>query len=74
MASKKQATTRWKAALWERVYRGVTMWVEEMWTTTPKWSWQTEGTEGRARTKAAAMRAAQRSVDDALTKGATGDR
>lgn len=66
MASKKRQSTPWKPALWERVYRGETLWVEEMFSRSPKWSWQTNGPlEGRAKTRLSAMDAAERAVDAA---------
>ncbi len=67
MASKKKArpkTTRWRPSTWERQYRGLALWVEEMFSAAPKWSWQTQdGGEGRAVSRTAAMRAAERAVD-----------
>lgn len=55
--------TKWRATTWERVYRGQAIWVEEMFSQAPKWSWSAEdGGEGRAMSKLAAMRAAERHV------------
>ncbi len=62
--------TKWHPTTWERQYRGLALWVEEMFTAAPKWNWQTEdGGEGRARTRQQAMLAAVKSIDAALTKG-----
>lgn len=72
MATKKSKpkTTRWVAVQWQRIYRGVAIWVDEVFSIAPKWEWNTEhGNGGRARTRAAAMKAAQRNVDVALKKG-----
>ncbi len=59
--------TKWCASTWERRYRGDFIWIENMYTSEPKWSWNTTtGDEGRAKTKLAAMRSAERSVDASL--------
>lgn len=61
----KRRTTKWRPALWERRYRGVLIWVEEMYAAAPKWEWRDEYSgEGRARTRADAMRAAEKHVRD----------
>ena len=72
MASKKQEprNTPWRAELWARRYRGASIWVEEMFSTAPKWNWCTEWDgEGRSASKQAAMRVAMKAIDAALTKG-----
>lgn len=70
MAAKKKArrNTRWRAVTWERTYRGVAIWVETMYARSPQWVWSTEESleERRAVSKAAAMRAAMRAVDEWL--------
>ena len=68
--------TKWTPSTWERQYRGLALWVEEMFTEAPKWSWQTEeGGEGRAQTRQRAMLAAMKSVDaDTDTKGISNGR
>lgn len=68
----------WRPALWERVYRGETLWVEEMFNRSPKWSWDTTGARnGRAKSKLAAMRAAEKAIDTDIATlngpAATGD-
>ncbi len=63
-APKPKRSTPWRPASWERRYRGVVVWVDEMYTTSPRWTWTTEiGPEGRAKTRLSAMRAAELSVD-----------
>lgn len=67
MPAKKAKTTRWAPVMWQRQYRDVAIWVEDVYTTGPTWEWNTEhGNGGRARTKTAAMKAAQKYVDAAL--------
>ncbi len=64
MATKKRKTTPWRAVTWERTYRGECIYIEEMFQAAPKWEWtHSDGASGRAHTKAAAMRAAEASVD-----------
>jgi hypothetical protein len=68
MASRRRST-RWAPALWERVYKDVTIWVEEMYSRSPRWEWSSaDFSGGRAKTKAAAMRAAERAIDEALRR------
>ncbi len=58
--------TKWKPSVWERQYRGLALWVEEMFSAAPKWSWTTEdGGEGRTNTRQQAMTAAMKSIDTA---------
>lgn len=60
-AGKLPRTTRWAAALWERRYFGTTVWIEEVYTRSPRWEWSAEdGSGGRKRTKLEAMRAAEK--------------
>lgn len=70
MAAKKKAprNTRWRAVSWERTYRGEAIWVDEPYAYSPKWQWTVidEWRTGRAVSKAAAMRAAERAVDAML--------
>lgn len=69
MAAKKKPPqdTTWRPGLWERRYRGASIWVENMYATAPCWSWATEwDDEGRAATCDRAMRAAERAIDEAL--------
>ena len=45
MAAKKKAakmqprSTKWRAVTYERTYRGVSVWVEEMYSAAPRWEW-----------------------------------
>lgn len=61
MAARK--TTPWRAATWERSYRGETIWIELMYSRSPKWEWTAGNKRSRAATKLTAMRAAERAVD-----------
>lgn len=64
-------TTQWAPQLWQRTIRDVVVWVEEVYATAPKWEWNVEwGNGGRAVSKLAAMRAAEKHIAAALTKGA----
>jgi hypothetical protein len=58
--------TPWRASVYERWYRGVFVWVDETYATSPTWEWYagTGEATGRARTAAAARKAAEAWVDD----------
>lgn len=68
---KPRQTTPWRAVTWERSYRGECIYIEEMFQRAPKWEWTVAGGEysGRARTKVAAMRAAEKAVNASLKEG-----
>ena len=68
MAARKRANSPWKPALWQRMYRGSGIWVEEVYTNAPTWEWNCSDLldGGRAKTRAAAMRAAEKAVDAML--------
>lgn len=62
-------TTRWAPVLWQRTYRDVAIWVEEVYATAPKWEWNVEwGSGGRSRSKLSAMRAAEKHITAALSE------
>jgi hypothetical protein len=67
---KRTKTTRWAPVLWQRTFRDVAIWVEQVYSVAPKWEWNVEwGGGGRSMTKLAAMRAAEKYIRAALTKG-----
>lgn len=69
MAAKKRMSTRWRPVTWERTYRCHAVWVEEVYSSAPKWQWSAFALtdfEGRAATRLAAMRAAERAIDATL--------
>jgi hypothetical protein len=67
MRTLKRKGPTWRPSTWEARYRGELCWVERTYAKAPRWEW-TVGSdlflEGRARTKALAMRAAERAIDE----------
>ncbi len=64
MAERK--STKWVPVLWQRRYRGVTIWVEEVYATGLRWEWNEEGGGGgRSPSRVAARDAAESAIDKA---------
>ncbi len=61
-------STKWLPVLWQRRYRGVTIWVEEVYATGLRWEWNTEGgSGGRSSSRVVAQGAAEHAIDKACS-------